>query len=459
MLGRAGLAASSNQTVANATRWQPNNANFSFQVADIDLPLLPAEGSFHSAMRLLSAFSSQFDHIMPGDEQEAAAEAEDEDEEEQDGDGEPVRVGGQAAAAAAAAAMNVVRFRENRLHLSGLNLSMLNVHLYAEGSDPKFGIGITIKNTTLDGRFSYKGPLAPLTSSAGSNSLKGFYSMSIDSIYLLVSSNLTKVTINGSSPSALRLKTNEFKLNVTSLGYISIDIYDSKDLAAVANRNSSRPTAIRQPTSNYVLKMLQKVLQRTIKRTYLTFEHHIQRALELEGRRALDCELTRFDDLLRISNDTTPQAAAAKANASVPIKQTQGDFARVIDREIVHSGFSRVELPNFEHQQSVLGSTARISFYNGSLSGLNTIKMIGETRIKLQEQHLIMNTSLGWLELRPYYSWNLTLGGGGSSATGNSSTAFRAPVSQGFVSFTIKDVSYLTLDLRAIFIAQYWFSD
>lgn len=358
-------------------------SSFSFDIADIDMPVSPPSvAPFNSAMKLISSFGSQFDDMEQAD----------------------------------VAMENVVRFKENHLQLQGLNMSMLNVHLYTD-SDPKFAVGVSIKNTTLTGRFSYRGPLAAISGADGAE-LAGFYRMSIDNIYLIASSNLTKqlnnvafssstsllnqsdnVTVNQQPNLTMSLVTNEFKLNISNLGYISIDILDSKDST--------------KSTSNYLLRMLQRILQKTIKRTYYTFENYIRETLEREGRHTLDCELSRFTPLLDASG----------------LSSHQSDLARIISGEIVRSQLATVPLPAFEHQQSVFGTSATIQFNNGSLSGLDHVKLNSETRIKLQDEHLFINTSIGWTDLKPYYDWNLTMG------------ASKTPISRGFVSFKIKAVS------------------
>jgi len=341
-----------------------SEANFSFAIGDIDLPVSLSNSSFSAAIKFLSSFSSQ---LEPDNEQEQRE--------------------------------NFVRFRENRLHITGPNLTMLNMHLFAD-SDPKFGIGITIKNTTLTGQFSYNGPLA-LTDSK----LAGYYRMSIDSVFLTASSNLTKRidnSVRGRENKRYNLRTSDFKMNISNLGYISIDIFDSRD----SNR----------PTSNYLLKMLNRLLQRTIKRTYYTFETYIREALESESRRSLDCELTRFSPLLDNRGASNHQS----------------DLGRILSNEILRSQLNFVPLPNYEHQQAVLGTNAIIQLYNGSLTGLESIRLNGETRVKLQDEHLFVNTSVGWTELKPHYNWNLLIG--------NSKT----PISKGFVSFNIKGVSGLS---------------
>lgn len=376
------LQSASNSTKTPASIESAAKQTFSFAIGDIDLPIASKDGSINSAIKLLSSFNT---HLDPT---------------ESDGGGQEME--------------NVVNFRQNHLKIQGLNLSMLNVHLYSD-NDPKFGIGITIKNTTMTGNFAYSGPLA-FTESR----LAGFYRMSIENIYLVASSNLTKQRVFRFSSSKksgtlseeiVTLKTNDFKLNITNLGYISIDILDSKDAT--------------KPTTNYLLRMMQRVLQKTIKRTYYSFENYIKETLEREARHYIDCELTRFTPMLSEASTVESSSSANKL----------GDLARIINLEITKSQLDSVLLPNFDHQQSILGTQATIRFTNGSLSGLNHIHLTGETRIKLQEEHLFVNTSIGWSDLRPYYSWNLFLGGNANS------TSDRASTSRGFVAFNIKGVS------------------
>lgn len=353
---------------------EADKVNLTFAIPDIDMPVAPAGGSLNSAIKLMSAFDNPFGS---------------------DGGDEPQPV------------ESVVQFRENQLNILGLNLSMLNVHLYPN-DDPKFGIGVTIKNTILTGRFSYDGPLLLTDSRLG-----GYYRMSIDNIYLVVASNLTRLPDHKKSNSSKsaesgykiqsKLASNDFKLNITNLGYINIEVFDSKDSG--------------KPTTNYLLRLLQRVLQRTIKRTYYSFENYIRETLQKEGREFLDCELTRFNRLIDHEKFATPLS----------------DLEGIIGAEIARSQLSSVPLPNYEHQQNILGSTATVNFYNGSLSGLNNTKLNGETRIKLQDEHLFINTSIGWSDLRPQFSWSLTLGNNPKTSS---------PISKGLVSFTIKVIKF-----------------
>lgn len=366
--------------------------NFSFGLPDITMPVSPPNGSINSALKFLGTFGSQLDASLDS--------ADDIDETTALGDnGEPLE--------------NAVKFVKNSLHINGLNLTMLSVHLPTIG-EPKFGFGLVIRNTTLSGRFSYNGPLA-LTGSQ----LSGFYRMSIDSIYLAASSNLTKIVYlsannqqqqqqlagrQSGSPKALSsLVTNDFQVNISNMGHIDIGIYDSSDMS--------------KASSNFLLRMLQRFLQKTIKRTYYTFEGFIKSALERESKIVVDCELTR----LSLPLGDKPHLF----NSSY-----QHDLALMIGGEISSSQLDRVALPDFLHQQALIGTQARVQFYNGTLTGLDHLKFNEETRVKLQNQHLFVNSSVGWTDLNPYYSWNLTLG-----------TSSKSPMSRGFVSFKIKTVS------------------
>lgn len=331
-------------------------SNFSLAVGNIDMPIASAESSMHTALKLWSTIGTQLD----GGESDAdSGEIMDEN---------PY------------ASENLVQFRKNRLTVQGLKVSMLNIHLLPN-SEPRFSIGIQIKNTSMTGQFSYKGPVH----------LSSHYRLSIDNIYLIASSNLTKDSDNN-----LKLRTSDLSMNITNVGYIAIEIVDANN----------------KPTSNYLLRILQRVLQKSIKKTYLTFETHIKRVLEQEARRAVDCEVGSY----RMYESDGP------ANSN--------DLARLIGREIKWSNLSTVVLPEFEHQNTILGTNATIQFYNGSLSGLENFRMDKETRIKLQDEHLLVNASCGWSELRPYYNWNLTLGGSKST------------ISKGFVSFHIKSINF-----------------
>lgn len=354
---------------------------FSFPVADMDLPIVAKDSSMSSAFHLLSVIGSQLD--LSSSDEPAQNEPPD----------------------------NTIRFRNNRLYIGGLNLTMLNIHLYTKG-EPKFALGFNIKNTTLTGRFNYNGALPILSESY----LAGFYRMSIENIYLSMGSSLTRAPvasslIDESAPAAGLLRTSGFSVNITNLGYISIDISDTQDTA--------------KPTANYLLKMLQRVLQRTIKRTYYTFEDNIRRSLEREARRSLDCELSGLSSALVSS-------------------EQELDFGRILSGEIERSQLDRVNLPDFVHQQNVLGTPASVYFSNGSISGLSNIVLTGDTRVKLQDEHLLINSSVGWNNLVPRYNWTLFLG----SSPDHDQLAAKAkgtPSASGFVLFNIKGVSMHTL--------------
>lgn len=423
-------------------------SSFSFAIGDISLPLLAtggatsnagpapgATGPIQTAMKLLAAFDEQ----IYGDQTQAADEAEEEEEEE------------------GPSGMNVVRFKRNRLLLASLNFTMLNVHLYQD-SEPRFAIGVNIANTTLLGQFQYHG-YTPAVSLIGSDysKLAGHYRMSIDNLLLTAAANLTKRAGNEpDEPGKLRhrLASNELRMNISQLGYISIDILDANDAS--------------QPTSSYVLKMLQRVLQKTIKRTYNTFEDYIRRTLELEARRFLDCELTRFSPLL-LEN----QRLSGKENKTTRPSGYLDELAAIIGIEMANSHLDRVSLPDFDYQRSVFGSNAHIDFHNGSLAGLANVRLTGETRVKLMEENLIVNASVGWHDLRPVYNWTLYLGNARPQsqpeaerrAGANQTSQFQElspqqtgaglptkapasgssngkPVARGFVAFSIKTVDF-----------------
>lgn len=434
------------QLVNSTQNGQRLSSGVTLPVGNIDLNVGPSESSLgSSAMRLLTSIGSQFvgSENAYGDGGIAAdLDAEENQDEYVD---------------EAAVPSNVVRFRDNQLHVNGLNLSMLNVHVFGSG-EPRFGFGVTIKNTTLTGRFSYNGPLL-LTDSR----LAGYYRMSIDNIYLIVGSNLTKSIltqrrvksvhevdsddnekgavgeeaedVDDDDAKVLRkttymLKTNGFGMNITNLGYISIDIFDSRDLGA--------------PTTNYLLRMLQRVLQRTIKRTYYTFETYIRSTLERESRRSIDCELSRFSPLLTEISHTRPPAHTYI---------DQADLGRILTSELARTHFSQVSLPDFEHTQSVLGTSATVHFRNGSLTGLDNLALSGETRVKLQDEHLFVNTSIGWRDLRPYYNWSLRFGQPAVQVrqdNNNSSATDASGSVRGFVSFHIKQVDFDAVITRGL---------
>lgn len=393
-------------------------ANISFPVRNINMRVAPASGSINSALRLLSTFDSH----LGNDDSGAGEDAGDDDDGSGDDD--------EASTDSLGADDSVVRFRQNRLRLQGLNLSMLNIHIYKD-SEPKFALGITIKNTTLTGRFVYDGP-ALLSDSK----LAGYYRMSIDNVYLMASSNLTKKVVTTGQEEQFDLATNEFRLNITNLGYITIDIFDTKNSTV--------------PTTSYLLRMLQRLLQRTIKRTYYTFETYIRETLESQSRKFIDCELTRFSPMLHSTTNTTSNSNDGKQ--SQPNSQfSQSDLARIINGEIERSRLDSVSLPTFDYQQSIFGTSASIHFDNGTMSGLDHLNLNGETRVKLQDGHLIVNASIGWQNLRPYYNWRLYIGSPQTNLTSKSNSTKqqlttapgKIPISKGFVAFTIKAVSYM----------------
>lgn len=341
--------------------------SLSWAINDIDMPIIQPVNPINSAFKLLSTFDSQFEPDSQEQEQQQPE--------------------------------NVVQFRENNLKVDGFNLTMLNIHLFPN-SDPKFGIGITIKNTTLTGRFSYRGPML-----LSNIPMFGFYRMKVDNIFMVANSNLTKQKVvlpENATGREYKLVSDDLKVKITNLGYISIDILDSLE-----------PN---KPTSNYLLRMLQRVLQKSIKRTFYTFENYISKTVASESKHALDCELTRFTPLL--------------ANATSSSSQSE-DFSRIVSGEIAKLQLDHVILPDFDYNQTVLGRGAKIQFFNGSISGLSNVKLSGETRLKLQDEHLFANTSIGWTDLKPFYNWNLF--------TGNSS---KIPTGKGFVSFAIKAVDF-----------------
>lgn len=346
--------------------------NFAFKIADIDMPIQPPNGTLKTALQILASWGSIGDELsIPIGETEKEAEQ----------------------------LSNVIQFRNNQLNIDGLNLSMLNVHLYT-ASEPKFALGVHIKNTRLTGEFAYYGPQIPWASFP----ISGYYRMSISDIMLVSASNLTKLNVR-SKP---QLQTNNFVLNITNIGYIDIDLMDT------ANSTKS--------TSNSLLQMVRRLLLMTVKRTYYTFEGRIRDTLEREGRRALDCELTRFSESL----DSNSRSIG------------QNDLAKIIRAEIERSNVGSVPLPDYQHKQSILGSSATINFYNGTLSGLNNFYLDGETRIKLENSHLLVNTSVAWRDLNPYYSWNLTLG------------SRKTTTSKGFVSLDIKTVYFDAIITRGL---------
>lgn len=341
----------------------------SFPIGDIDFPVIPKE--VNSAVRFLSTFGSQLDPDLSN------------------GDGTTEQ------------AENIVRFRDNKVHIEGFNLTMLNVHLYARG-EPRIGLGFNIKNTTLAGRFQYAGSILPV---AVVSNMTGFYRMSIENIYLIISTNLTRKS--GTLGEPVPLTTNGFKVNVTNMGYISITISHREDTT--------------EQSPFMLWRLLQRVLQRTIKRIYYTFENSIRDSLEREGRKYIDCELSAV----------TPSFASSLDNLEQDV-----DFGRLISGQIQRSQLDKVNLPDFYHQQNVLGSLASVYFSNGTISGLSNVLLTGETRVKLQDEHLIVNSSIGWINLAPRYNWTLYLGSGNQSVE-----ARGAPTAKGFVSFHIKGVS------------------
>lgn len=354
--------------------------NFSFAFGNIEMPIASPKGSLKAALDLVSSWSSLGDDI---------SFSMDETDEERE------------------TPSNVIQFRDNRLSLRGLNLTLLNINLF-KSDEPKFAIGALIKDTTLRGSFNYIGPKLMWTST----SISGFYRMSISDIMIVASSNLTK----SNSDSGPQLKTNDFKLNITNIGYIDIDIMDE------ANSTIT--------TSNSVLQLVRRMLLMTMKTTYFAFEGRIRETLERESRYAIDCELTRFSGHLDGSSKIIGQ----------------NDLAKIIRNEIDKLNFTSVPIPDYQHKQSFLGTTATIDFFNGTLTGLNHIKLSGETKIKFQQKHLLVNTSVAWTDLSPRYNWSLSLGKG-------------RQVTKGFVSFNIKNIDFDTvisrgLDGREVFVVD-----
>lgn len=351
----------------------PGQRRFSFEIGKVDMPLTPPNGSIKTVLQVLSSFGKYgLDIGLPFSSSETEAEE---------------------------TPTNLIQFRSNKLHIQGLNMTMLNVHLFGS-SQPKFAIGVAVKNTTLTGRFTYHGPRLFYSSEP----ISAYYRMSIADIMLVASSNLTK-SIGNLGP---KLLTNDLRMNITNLGYVDIDILDSPESTS--------------STSDSMLQMVRRLLLMTVKTTYHTFESRIRDVLQRESRRALDCELTKLSPLID------------KSSPSIG----QNDLAKIMRIGIEQSNFSSVPLPNYEHKQSVLGSTAVINFFNGSLHGLNNVNLDGETRIKLQDKHLYVNTSVVWSDLKPYYNWNLTFGNA------------RSPVSKGFVSFDIKTIDFDTVITRGL---------
>lgn len=376
-------------------------ANVSFPVRNIKMPSPSASGALGSALKLLSTL----DRHLNGDYNAEGDDEDDYDGEEDDADEiEGYNVGD-----------NLARFRNNKLRIQGLELTMLNVHIFTD-DEPRMSLGITIKNTSLTGRFIYEGPTL-----MGDAKLKGYYRMLINNIYLVASSSLTKKVVDADK-NQCDLVTNEFKLDIANLGYISIDIFDTKDLGA--------------PTSNYLLRMLSSLLQRTIKRTYYTFEAYIKETLERQSKKFIDCELTRFSPMLKLRDGN-------KLSSS---EFSHADLASIVNGEIERSKMGSVVLPNFHYENSIFGHSANIHFDGGSLSGLNHLVLDGSgTRVKLEDEHLIVNASIGWRHLRAYYNWKLYTGSsGGNKANTPSDRQQKSPAYSGFVAFNIKAVSIQT---------------
>lgn len=380
-------AAATTTATATAASGSGMPASFAFAISDIDMPLAQTASPLQSAMRILSTLDSQLGAGFDSDG---------------DGDGDGTELD---AAGERAPRESSIRFVQNRLHISALNLTMLNFHLYAD-SQPRFALAVNIGNATLTGQFFYDGITPSLMGADLVSKLAGHYRMSIDNVLVTASSNLTKERAAGwQAPFSYRLATNDLRVNISNLGYISIDILDAHDST--------------KATSNYLLKMLQRVLQKSIKRTYNKFEAYIRETLEMEGRRFLDCELSRFSPILS-ENQADPrepmglpegaQEAGSSSAARQQMANNLDDLARIVSSEIRNSRLDRVAMPNFEYRRRLLGTNALIVFTNGSLSGLDNLRLLGEAKVKLQDQHLIVNASLGWFNLRPQYNWTLYLG-------------------------------------------------
>lgn len=329
---------------------------------------------------------------------------------------------------------NSICFVDNELGVKGLNLSMLSVHLYAN-SDPKCGLGINARNVTLTGRFIFNSQMLMTE-----NSFTGYYRMQISDVYLTASSNLTKQqhenivlidTIQRRSSSDVssnagqvkqaaekmqtlipslkyyNLVANNLHMNISNLGTILIEIYDTQDMSG-------------PQTSNSYLRMLKRILQKSIKKTYYTFESDIRRTIEYEARKSIDCQLTKFSGMLETNSSYL------------------ADLARILGSEIRLANLNKVPLSNCSYQATLLGAKADIEFTNGTLQGLDNVRLPGETRIKLQDQHLLVNSSIGWYNLSASYDWTLKV------------STNKEPMSRGKLAVAISELNLETLITRGL---------
>lgn len=265
-----------------------------------------------------------------------------------------------------------IKFTQNHLTMTGVNLRLLNMQLYKD-SEPKCDLQFTIGNTTVNGRFSFSTQLMLIDLH-----LEGRYTMQVDDIYVKAATKFAKET-NGSNVTAL--KTKDLDLNITSMGRINLNLYHDVDDEDIGSTDNS-----------YWFKILNRVLHKTIKRTYYMFENEIKQSLEGASKKSLDEELAHFMPYL--SYNTSQQQ----------------DLVASVRQEMVRSKFVTNKLPDYYHSNRLLGLEAKINFTNGLLSEIDTLKLTGDSKIKIQDLHLLVNTSIGWSELVATYDWRLNIG-------------------------------------------------
>lgn len=328
---------------------------YQFPFGDMKIPLTLPNTNINSALNFISKISNTFEGLESNFEDEK----------------------------------NMIQFTQNTIYFSGINITMIDMHIY-EADEPKFMVGLNIANVSLVGRFHYYGPLA-----MSELPLEGNYRMTIEDAHIVSSSNLTKRLNETGDP---ELKTNNFKLNITNMGFIDITIFDGVNAIS--------------PTSNPLFRIFQRLLQKTIKRTYYAFEEYIVRSLTHQSRESIDCELRHYSPILDNKN---------------PIGRE--DFQRILRLEVVRTNMSLVPIGDFQHTQTVLGTNATITFTNGTMSGLNEVHFNNDTRVKLEQKSIYIRSIIGWEGLAHHYNWELDVGG-------------RTGLAKGRVSFKTKIIEF-----------------
>lgn len=286
---------------------------------------------------------------------------------------------------------HLIKFTQNHLTMTGINLKLLTIQLYKE-NDPKCDVQFIVSNTTINGLFSFDTQVMLVDVR-----LKGGYTMQINDVHVKASTKVTK-EIDADNNSAPRLRTKDLDLNITSIGRINLNLYEDDDSDGDDN--------------NYWFRLMNRVLHKTIKRTYYMFEKEIKRTLEEASRKTLNDELAQMESYL--SSNTSQQQ----------------DLVASVRQEMIESNYVSTELPDYQYSNRLLGFETRINFTKGILSDIDTIKITGDSKMKIQDLHLLINTSVGWSELIATYDWRLNLG------------------IKGKVKFIIKEVGDSTLEIE-----------